>query len=62
MYERRHLLTYTKFYVLNKRSGELIQMLWQAQAVLNGTANIVGMWRKQVMSAVVGTPVLHKVI
>jgi len=41
MYERRNLFTHIKFYVLNKRSGQLIQMLWQAQAMLNGTATIV---------------------
>jgi len=54
--------SHIQFYVLNKRSGELVQMLWQAQAVLIGTANSVGMWRNQVMSAVVRTPALHKVI
>jgi len=35
--------SHIQFYVLNKRSGELVQMLWQAQAVLIGTANSVGM-------------------
>ena len=43
MYERRHSFTHIKFCFLNKRSGELIWMLWQAQAVLTGTTNIVGM-------------------
>ena len=42
IYERRHLFTHKKFHVLNKRSGELVQNLWPAQAVLTGTANIVG--------------------
>jgi len=43
IFERRHLFPHIKFYVLNKRSGELVQMLWQAQVVLTGTANSVGM-------------------
>jgi hypothetical protein len=62
MYKRRHLFTHIKFYVLNKCSGELTHMLQQAQAVVTGTANIVDMWRNQVMSAVVWTPALHKAI